>query len=316
VPQDVTLGFPERSDLVLTAGVRTMRTPVDDRVEATVALIERRGYALPASRLAELCLGGATAEAEVLAAVSASRSLRVAHGLVLGPHLLPAGPKIALRARSHREHAGRYLDATLDFVRALVRTSPFVLGVAIAGSLASGGFVESDDVDLNLIVKDGYRHTAYVALNTLGAFHALRHRGKPVDPHTRRPLAPRFMTANLVLERSQYLPLVRRDAAMAYELLCSRPVFGAHYWHELVDANPPLCDHLPQLSSWVRDEPPAPMVRTPDWVFRPWMDAPARALGRAAWRWMQWTRRNDPEALARVAFVRQTMRPYALFEDL
>ena len=39
---------------------------VGDRVEATVALVERRGYALPASRLGELCLGGPRSEAEVL----------------------------------------------------------------------------------------------------------------------------------------------------------------------------------------------------------------------------------------------------------
>jgi hypothetical protein len=30
---------------------------------------------------------------------------------------------------------------------------------------------------------------------------------------------------------------------------------------------------------------------------------------------MQWTRRGRPEALARVAFVRRTMRPYALFDE-
>jgi hypothetical protein len=29
---------------------------------------------------------------------------------------------------------------------------------------------------------------------------------------------------------------------------------------------------------------------------------------------MQWTRRNRPDALARVAFVRATMRPYTLFD--
>jgi hypothetical protein len=301
-----------------------IRTSVDDRVEATVALIERRGYALPAHRLGELCLGGCALEAEVLAAVAGSPSLQLAHGLVMGPGLLPAAPAIAFRARSHVEHAGAYLAATLRFVRALVRTSPYVLGVAVAGSLASGGFLESDDVDLNLIVEDGHRHLAYVALNVLGLLHALRYRRKPVDPHTRRPLAPRFMTANLVLERSQCVPLVRQDDAMAYELLCSRPVFGIRHWRRLVDANPALLDHLPQLAAWARydhqdrqdrpgrhDQP----ARLPGWLFPAWADRPARAVGKAGWRWMQWTRRNDPEALARVAFVRQTMRPYALFDD-
>jgi len=176
--------------------------------------------------------------------------------------------------------------------------------------------VESDDVDLNLLVEDGRRHVAYVTLNALGLLHALRHRGKPTDAHTRRPVAPRLMTANLILERSQYLPLVRQDAAMAYELLCSRPVFGNQHWRELVAANPRLVEHLPQLGSWPPGvEAPGPGSRLPGWLFPRWLDGPARALGGAGWHWMQWTRRGDPEALARVAFVRETMRPYALFED-
>jgi hypothetical protein len=29
---------------------------------------------------------------------------------------------------------------------------------------------------------------------------------------------------------------------------------------------------------------------------------------------MQWTRRHHPEALSRVAYVRETMRPYTLFD--
>jgi hypothetical protein len=289
---------------------------VADRVEATVALVERRGYALPASRLSEVCLGGQTAEAEVLAAVASSPSLRLMHGLVVGPGLVPAAPAIAFRARTHEEQAGAYLAATLRFVDAMVRVCPYVLGVAIAGSLASGGFVESDDVDLNLLVEDGHRHLAYVTLSTLGVLHALRHRHKPTDAHTRRPLAPRLMTANLILERSQYLPLARQDAAMAYELLCSRPVFGVRHWRELVAANLELAEHLPQLQGWGggdgTSERRSPL---PGWLFPSWADGPARALGSAAWHWMQWTRRGDGQALARVAFVRETMRPYALFED-
>jgi len=252
----------------------------------------------------------------VLSAVATSASLRLIHGLVVGPSLVPVVPAIARRAGTHEEEAGAYLAATLRFVHALVRVSPYILGVAIAGSLASGGFVESDDVDLNLLVEDDHRHLAYVALNTLGVVHALRQRGKPTDAHTRRPLAPRVMTANLILARSQYLPLVRKDAAMAYELLCSKPIFGRRHWRELVAANPELVEHLPQLREWA-GHADAPELRSglPGWLFPSWADGPARALGGAAWHWMQWTRRKDPEALARVAFVRDSMRPYALFED-
>ena len=101
---------------------------------------------------------------------------------------------------------------------------------------------------------------------------------------------------------------------MAYDLLASEPVHGADFWRELVSANPGLLDHFPQLAE--RSAPWATEIgaAVPRWLYRRSLDLPARWLGGAAWRYMQWTRRKRPEALARVAYVRGTMRPYALFD--
>jgi hypothetical protein len=49
-------------------------------------------------------------------------------------------------------------------------------------------------------------------------------------------------------------------------------------------------------------------------LFPRFLDGAARALGEGAWRYMQWTRRQHPDALRRVAYVRSTMRPYTLFD--
>lgn len=280
-----------------------------------MALLERRGYAVGADRLGELCLGGPVSTPEVLSAVANSPDLGVTEGLVVSRALTSSAPALAARSRGHAGSAAAYRPATLRFVRTLVRLSPYVLGVAIAGSLASGGFAVADDVDLNLIVEDGRRHLAYVALNTLGLAHALGHRGKPVDVHSRRPLAPRLMTANLLLERSQCFPLARQDADMAYELLASEPVFGGRLWQEVVTANPGLSRQFPQLSKRRPTAGVGAGPQLPGWLFPALLDSPARALGRAGWRYMQWTRRRRPEALARVAYVRRTMRPYALFDE-
>jgi len=287
---------------------------VSGRVRRTVALLRRRGYALTPRRLGEICIGGAVSEAEVRWAVAASPGLAVADGLVVEIEALAEADRIRRRAEGHPDQAAPYLDLTLRFVRGLVAAAPFIRSVSIAGSLASGGFRQSDDVDLNLIVDDGHRHIAYVVVNFLGVLHALRHRGKPVDDLTRRPLAPRLMTANLILERSQCHPLRRQDEDMAFELLMSEPVYGLDAIGELLDANPALLEHFPQLA-----ERAAPrLVATPRRAFRAlypaWLDGPARLLGQAAWRYMQWTRRARPEALARVAYVRSTMRPYTLFD--
>ena len=208
------------------------------------------------------------------------------------------------------------LRSAVDFIRTLVSVAPFITSVSIAGSLASGGFRESDDVDLNLIVDDAHRHLAYVIVNVLGVLHALRHRHKPVDDLTRRPIAPRLMTANLILERSQCLPLVRQDEDMAFELLIGEPVFGLDVIRGVINANPILLDHFPQLA-----QRPAPLLidpprrRVPKRLYPSALDWPARMLGESAWHYMQWTRRNRPDALARVAFVRATMRPYTLFDS-
>ncbi len=291
------------------------RASISDRVRQTVALLRRRGYALAADRLGELCLGGAVSDAEVRWAVAASPELTFAQELVVERSAAGQAGDIRSRAVAHIADAARYLHMTMRFVRTLVAVAPFVRSVSVAGSLASGGFRASDDVDLNLIVDDGHRHLAYVTVNLLGLLHALAHRAKPVDDLTRRPLAPRLMTANLILERSQCHPLERQDEDMAYELLVAEPLFGLDVIKQVLDANPTLLDHFPQLAykpeSMLIDAPPR---RLPAVLFPTRLDGAARLLGEAAWRYMQWTRRHRPEALARVAFVRATMRPYTLFD--
>jgi len=287
---------------------------ISSRVRRTVSLLRRRGYALNASRLGEMCLGGPVSELEVRWAAAAASELAMAGDLVVERAAQEDTAAIRSRAAGHHLESIAYIALTRRFVRSLVAIAPFVQSVSIAGSLASGGFRASDDVDLNLIVDDGHRHIAYVVVNTLGVLHALRHRGKPVDDLTRRPIAPRLMTVNLVLERSQCHPLVRDDEDMAFEFLVGEPLFGIDVINEVIQANPALVAHFPQLAHRT-----APLLidaprRAPKSLYPPFLDRPARAVGSAAWRYMQWTRRHRPEALARVEFVRSTMRPYTLFD--
>src|SRR6202030_1467672 len=101
---------------------------------------------------------------------------------------------------------------------------------------------------------------------------------------------------------------------MAYELLVAEPVFGLDTYHDVLASNADLHDHFPQLAY-----KPAPLGadpptwRLPAWLFPKSLDGAARGIGESAWRYMQWTRRHHPDALARVSYVRATMRSYALF---
>jgi hypothetical protein len=296
--------------------VQATESAAPERVARSVALLRRRGYALSPARLGEICIGGALPEHEVRRAVASSPDLTIVHELVVERDHMPRLDEIRARAEGHEASSVQYVAMTRRFVRLLVAAAPFVRSVWIAGSLASGGFRDSDDVDLNLVVDDGHRHLAYVVVNVLGLLHALRHRGKPVDDLTRRPIAPRLMTANLILERSQLAPLARQDEGMAFELMVSQPVFGLEVFQQIVGCNPELARHFPQLAEKRPShhiEPPR--ARLPAWFFPALLDGAARTLGGASWRYMQWTRRHRPDALARVAFVRETMRPYTLFDS-
>lgn len=294
---------------------QVQETTTPERVARTVALLRRRGYALSPSRLGAMCSGGSLSEQEVRRAVASSAELTIVHDLVVERAHLPRVDEILARANGHSAASLDYLAMTRRFVRVLLAAAPFVRSVWIAGSLASGGFRDSDDVDLNLVVDDGHRHLAYVAVNALGLLHAMRYRGKPVDDLTRRPLAPRLMTANLILESSQLSPLARQDEAMAFELMVSQPVYGFDVFRRIVSLNPELTRHFPQLASKQAVLVDDPKARLPRLLFPGALDGAARAFGSAAWRYMQWTRRHRPDALARVAFVRETMRPYTLFDS-
>ncbi len=284
-----------------------------DRLARTAALLEARGYALAPERLAAICLGGSVLAVDVRRAAAAG-ALEIRDGLALAPRSTLGTARILERGRRHQSESARYRTETEAFAAALVRWLPFIRSVSVAGSLASGGFVETDDVDLNLVVADGHRHTAYAVVNLLGVLHALRHRGKPVDATSARPLAPRVMTVNLVLEVGRAAPLVRQDEQMGLELLLSRPLAGRGVARRLALANPLLLEHFPQLAERDADAADEPAARLPSWLFPTVLDQAARVAGEAAWRWLQWTRRRRPEALARVAFVRATMRPYTLFD--
>jgi hypothetical protein len=288
---------------------------VGDRVRRTVALLRRRGYAVTPNRLADICLGGRVSDSDIRWAAAADPDLAIAEDLVVERDALSRASDIRSRSLGHGRDSAAYLDMTLAFVRRLVGVAPFIRAVSIAGSLASGGFRASDDVDLNLVVDDGHRYLAYVMVNFLGVLHAMRHRSKPVDDLTRRPVAPRLMTANLILERSQCRPLLRQDEDMAFEFLVSEPVFGLDAIREIVDENPGLLEHFPQLAQKTPSRLVAsPARHVPAMLYPAFLDGPARYLGQSAWRYMQWSRRNRPEALARVAYVRATMRPYTLFD--
>src|SRR5690242_15754552 len=80
------------------------------RVRRTVALLQRRGYALAPSRLAAICLGGPLTEQEVRWATAADPELALAEGLVVERATSAEASSIRDRADGHATAAPEYLE--------------------------------------------------------------------------------------------------------------------------------------------------------------------------------------------------------------
>lgn len=99
---------------------------------------------------------------------------------------------------------------------------------------------------------------------------------------------------------------------MALELFLSRPLWGADYFRTVLGCNPWLDTYFPQFGARTHHYTCSRTPRSrPSTRWRERLSYAATYLG---WRWVMWTRRRNPEALARVALVRQYQSPYALFE--
>ncbi|MBC7880469.1 MAG: hypothetical protein H7Y37_03985 [Anaerolineae bacterium] len=288
--------------------------PLIERTFATLDLIERRGFSVRLECLAEWMLGGSVDPGLLGHLVAKTEGLFLSDGLVHTQSFdLASLGRTLERQRLHPAHCLKYWPEVEEFVQRLKKRCPQIRCIALAGSMAAGGFVESDDVDFNLFVEDGTRYTTYLQAALLALEFSIRHRRRPTDAHSRRWLFPKLMSINVIWTDSDIRPFVRRDGAMALELFLSRPLMGESYFNTMLGCNPWLDDYFPQVGSgqWACNrlqQQPKPFQ-----LLQERLSYQAAYLG---WRWVMWCRRHNPEALARVAQVRRYQSPYALFEML
>lgn len=281
-------------------------------------LVQRRGYAIPLKTLSAWLMGGAEPEERVYAAVLQHENLTISSGLVHSHHFSPERLTKSLQRQAlHGEHQKQYWTEVERYVRELVQNAPQIRAVCLAGSMSAGGFVHSDDVDFNLFVESGTRYTSYLQANLQALGFSLRHRHRPTDAHTQRPLLPKLMSINVIWTADQVQPFARNDSAMALELFLSKPLWGESYFRAVLDHNLWLKEYFPQLFEPKPSKSiiALPLLRRTPPPPHPLLEQASRLLTYSAWRWVMWTRRHNPEALARVAHIRRCQSPYGLFQE-
>jgi len=274
------------------------------------------GYAPTIDALEEELFGGKTDPDRLSEAIAGSPRLWCVDGLVClkgQEHLLV---KSRQRVLANRVVNGEARAIAESFVAELLRFCPFVECVALSGSVASGGYVPSDDIDLDLFVPDGTKYLTYAVALGLGIRFALLHRN-----------GGRFrkvICVNVVWTDRQTSPFVRNDASLAFELLHCRPLVGSVYFRETIDRNAWIRGYFPQIAIEIGRDLARPnpnlLGRLFGWVAgHPRLLAATERMGRATsftvYTAVHWIHRHDKMAMERLEFLKRVKYPYEVFQD-
>ncbi len=286
--------------------------------------MHRWGYAPRIEALARQLIGGPASVEDVENATRASVLFRVENGFVA-----LAGSEALLclsRTRSDRNQLlnGEARSVAREFAQELTRLCPLVECVALSGSVASGGYVDGDDIDFDLFVKDETKYTVYLLANLLGLRYSLRYRKRHVDPQHRVFFLPKVICINVVWQSRETAPFRRQDAGLAFELLRCDPLLGQHRFDEVLADNPWIDGYLPQARTrrWSSVTPPQPnrVARLLSRVYarprsRRLLERVCRGTSYAMYRLIRELRKPDAQARERMEFLSRAKYPYEVFQD-
>jgi hypothetical protein len=295
-----------------------------ERVAMTLEMVHRWGYAPRVEDLAQQLLGGPASVDQVLSATGGSNVFRVSQGFIALARSADLLDRSRIRSNRNRIVNGEARGLAQEFASELSRVCPFVESVALSGSVASGGYVDGDDIDFDLFVRNGTKYTVYLIANLLGLRYSLRYLKRSVDPQHRLVILPKVICVNVVWQTSETKPFLRHDAGLAFELLRCEPIVGTERFTEALSDNPWIDRFLPQARTrrWVWDIPvvPSRASRLLSRIFaHPWamrfLERLSRAVGHAMYRMVQELRRPDPATRERMEFLRRAKYPYEVFQD-
>ncbi len=300
------------------------------RILDTVELMDRRGYGVPLEQFARLLYGGSAPAEAVAAEISRMPQFTVRQGLVVRRDRAGQEGAMAARQAGHALHAPEAAALASDFASRLVSSCSLVRSVSLTGSMASSGFDPRDDIDVNIVAKAGAKYTVYLWSLALSAVTSLRNRNKSTDEMGALPFLPKIICVNVVWEESQVRPLARQDKWIAYELLMHQPILGGAFWQGVLDDNPWIAEHFPQVIEpgfvGPDDRAAAAAARAArpgrsffDFLGRhPHVQRAVERLAQVAvialHRVVSITRTRSPIAREREAFVNLVKRPYSVYD--
>ena len=296
---------------------------LSDRIIQTLYLADRRGYGLSLAHISMFLYCGEAREEEIRKELSTMTGISHCNDVYClkgREHLLG---ETCRRLHNNGTMNGRYEAIARHFASEFASFCPFIECIAIAGSIASDGFSEEDDVDFNIVVKSGCKYTVYLLGILISIKYAFRYRNKPLARRAATPFLPKLICINVIWEDWETLPYARQDKFLAYEILRQKPIFGTKFYSDILVKNRWLETYFPQIYMKRYYDVKCKKTIFGSLMLLLYANSTASYLGERfckmisyfLWRAVQFSRRNNKEAIDRVRWVTEMQRPYALFGD-
>ncbi|MCZ7401573.1 MAG: hypothetical protein O8C61_05070 [Candidatus Methanoperedens sp.] len=298
-------------------------TNLASRILMTLHIADRRGYGLCLFHLSKILVCGEVTSETVLGELRNLPGISQRNGIYCLKGREQVLTKTSERLKCHNKHAKAYEAVARRFASEYVSRCPFIKCIAVAGSMASGGFTEKDDIDFNIYVEKGSKYTVYFVGLLLSIKYSFLYRKKPLAECSKTPFLPKLICINVIWEDTEVFPYVRQDEYLAYELLRQKPIFGLEFYREVLSGNIWLKTCFPQIYNLEADEIKTKRTLSGR-ILRLFYSNPAismigeglcKRISTFLWRLVQFSRRNNPQAIERVRWVTAMQKPYTLFSE-
>jgi hypothetical protein len=215
-----------------------MKNTQKNRILPTLHLAEERGYNLTLEQLSKKLIGGPISSNTLKDIIKQSHAIE-SDGVFFATKTHLYSEKCQQRRLSHKTLQPKYAKIVNKFIQEYTQICPWTTCILLSGSMASEGLGYGDDIDLDIIVHDGFKYSSYLIALLLSLKYSLIY-GKHFWKRY-------VICINIVWETHQVLPFIRNDGQLAFELLNTQVLYNPEFFYYMLTMNPWLNSYFPQL---------------------------------------------------------------------
>ena len=222
---------------------------INERILKTLRIVEERGYNLSLDKLSKYLIGGSISVKDLKREINNIKNIDFDGNFVATPGNLKT-KKCLKKSKTNDKLKIEYLKIAQDFVLDYVNLCPFIECIMVAGSMASDGLGYDDDIDMNVVVKDGTKYYSLLIGILLSIIYSIKYREKFNVRWSN--LIGKVICINVVWESFQVFPFLRCDERLAYELMLNTKVlYNRDFFKKILKKNVWLNNFFPQIYDFI-----------------------------------------------------------------